>query len=82
MSMSKFRVNLKNFIFFRFLEALEKAEFADIEDLQNRFISLKIENKKLMNRVSKYILTYNDFVTFRNNKSTRRWKRLEKEKRA
>lgn len=70
-------------IFSTFLESVvqdksgDKEGFTGIEDLQDRFTSLKNENKTLMTRVSKTFS--NLFITlfYRNKPSTRKWKRLE-----
>lgn len=66
--------------FSEFLESVvndksgDKEGFNDIEDLQNRFKSLKNENKQLMQRVS-YILFIDS--KSRKQKSTKIWKKPE-----
>lgn len=70
-------------IFSTFLESVvqdksgDKEGFTGIEDLQDRFTSLKNENKTLMTRVSKSFCNLFIILFYRNKPSTRKWKRLE-----
>lgn len=56
----------------------DKEGFESIADLQNRFKSLKNENKRLLARVSIcFVLLFNRCLLYRKHRLTRRWKRLE-----